>query len=561
MPIDLPPRGRLIQQADFPRERPAQIFGCPFSFESDASTLHPPFRIDLNEGIPPLTHSAGLETFTEPLTERTARHILRRLNFGAPVDVIASLVGQPADEVIDALIDAALSLPLPEAPAWANASLPGPNATQEEWDAYNEANDLRKLEYRLEWLQLMYQHGLRERLALFWHNHFVTNAETYFHAPIAYRYVTLLRQHALGNFKQFVYDIGLDGAMLIYLDGHLNEVGAPNENYARELLELFTTGIHNNNGQPNYTEQDIQEMARALTGWVVRADTWESMFLPHRHDTGFKEFLGHRGTFGYDDVIDIIFESRAQEIASFICEKLYREFVYVTPSPDLIDALAQVFIDHDFEIAPVLRTLLKSAHFFDEAILGARIKSPTELMLGYLIEMEGPPTQGRRIITLYSSFLLDQYILNPPNVNGWQQHRNWVTTKTLPDRFDTVGWMTWGAEEYAEALPFVSLAEKLHDPADPHAAFRLPTRLVEHLFSISPESLDLEEISGNFSGDLVNNPIPSFVLNGPPHVSNLAKLFLFGVPWYEWNLYNPDMSWMPLLFLQNISQLPEFQLT
>ena len=218
-------------------------------------------------------------------------------------------------------------------------------------------------------------------MALFWHNHFVTDTEVYVHARLAYGYLNLVRKHALGDFKQFVYDMGLNLAMLIYLDGTSNTHIAPNENYARELLELFTTSPEDQNGQPNYTEADIREMARALTGYVADLRQFRARFFDNRFDDGEKTFLGRTGNFGYADVVDIVFEERTDALAHFICVKLYKAFVYAAPAPEIVDELAEIFIDNNFQIAPVLRTLLKSAHFFDREVHGARIKGPIEMMV------------------------------------------------------------------------------------------------------------------------------------------------------------------------------------
>ncbi len=224
-------------------------------------------------------------------------------------------------------------------------------------DAYLQANRTWLREYRDSWLAEMQQGLLREKMALFWHNHFVTESRTYRLAPYAYQYLTLLRTHALGNFRTFVREIGLTPAMLIYLNGTQNRAGNPNENYARELLELFTMGIG------HYTQQDIQEIARALTGWVVEHATLSSRFVPARFDNGRKTIFGQTDYFGYDDVIDLTLQERARETALFICRKLYRFFVYNEPDEAIVAQLADTFQEHDFEIAPVVEQLLSSAPF------------------------------------------------------------------------------------------------------------------------------------------------------------------------------------------------------
>ena len=188
-------------------------------------------------------------------------------------------------------------------------------------------------------------------------------------------YYYLLHEHLLGNFKTFVYDMGLTPAMLKYLDGESNRVGAPNENYARELLELFTMGPTAPDGTPNYTETDVAEIARALTGWVV-TDDFHVEFDESRHDAGMKSFLGRQGMYGYDQVIDILFEERAHAIAHHLSRHLYCFFVRPLPDESVVSDLADVLLDNNFEIKPALQVLFSSTHFYDEANRARASKAP-----------------------------------------------------------------------------------------------------------------------------------------------------------------------------------------
>ncbi len=244
-------------------------------------------------------------------------------------------------------------------------------APQSVREAYDEANIARWGEYSTNWLNRLYNLGLRERLTILWLDHFVTNAEVYYHAQLMHRYMQLLRQHALGNIKQFVYDVGLSAAMLIYLNGIDNERGAPNENYARELLELFTCGIVDKNGNPNYTQQDVTEISRCLTGYTFDWLQLTTSFNSGRFDNGTKTVFGQTGAFGYDEVIDVIFDQRSSEIAYYICLKLYQELVYEAPDVAIVDQLATTLQANNWELVPVLKQLLKSQHFFDPNVIGA----------------------------------------------------------------------------------------------------------------------------------------------------------------------------------------------
>ncbi len=509
--------------------------------------------------LAPLKAHAGLEPQTTPLTRREAEHLIRRTQYGATPDELAEYIGRPADQVVDELVNAALALPNAQRPDWADTRPPEENASEEEFMAFEEQN--------FEWLfsftgdvhRRTYTDGLREKLTLLWHNHFVTEYETYFLAAFAYRYVDVLRRHALGNFKAFVREIGTTPAMLFYLDGYLNVVGAPNENYARELVELFTMGIRDPQGNPNYTEHDIEEMARALTGWTVYWQELQELYAPWNHDNGSKTFFGRTGNFGYDDVINIIFEERAPQIANFIARKIYKEFVYATPNEDIVVQLAQVFLDNDFEIAPVIRTLLKSAHFFEIQVIGARIKSPVEQITGFLKSIPSAPDESHLVLWHWLAATLDQWVLQPPNVAGWPGHHFWVNTSKLPQRWDVLGYLLWDDDD-TPPVDVIELAEQVHDPNDPHSVFRLAEGLAAHLLPIQLEEIKLDESSDPFGGDLISNPIPDFVQNGPPHLAVLAKRLLLGTPWYEWDLYRTNAEDFLKIYMGYLLEIPEYQL-
>lgn len=502
----------------------------------------------------------GLEPWTEPLDRRRAAHLLRRTELGAPPARVAAFVGLPADEAVDLLVDAALALPLPPPPDWADAAPPLRNLDPEAFEQYLQNNKGWTEAYIHEWHTALRTDGLREKMALFWHNHFVTSLDTYRLAAFSYRYLTLLRTHGLGHFKTLVHDIGLDPAMLVYLNGADNFKDSPNENYARELLELFTMGQYDPVGALNYTQQDIQELARALTGWTVDYQRLSPLWLEDQHDQGEKTILGRTGNFGYEDVTPVLFETRAAAIARFIARKLYRAFVYAVPDEPTVAALAQALLDHDFELAPVVRILLKSACFFSEAHLGAQIKSPVELVAGLLRDCDAAPAPTTLEPIPFVTQLLGQALLSPPNVAGWPGHHAWIDTTRLTIRWLFTDALLFGRDGNA-FLDLVPLAAALHDPQDPEAAFHLPVALAEHLLAVPPEHLDISTVTADFGGDLLAHPIPEAILTSPEWKVNLAKLFLGGQPWYEWDLYSDNANFFLLTFVRYLVQLPEFQLT
>ena len=507
-----------------------------------------------------------LQPYTAPLSKREVCHLLRRTGFGAtPSDIEANL-GRTASEIVDQLISEATDpsvVPLPAEPGWASLPVPNRNSnTAEEIKEYNQNNRDWLLDLRTEWMSLMHTVGLRERMVLFWHDHFVTSVDIYDYSSLAYHYLALLRKHAFGNFKDFVYDIGLNPAMLIYLNGEENDIGDPNENYARELLELFTMGQKDRFGAFNYSQADIEEIARALTGWENNLETLRSEFIAKKHDPGVKAFFGRQGNFNYEHVIEIIFDERAAQTAYFICTKLYQEFVHQVPDTNVVQEMADLFIANNFQIEPVISTLLKSQAFFDDQVIGARIKSPIEFITGLLTELDYHPDQAmyESLYVEIERIELGQLILSPPDVSGWPGYRSWISTDTLTSRWAVADLILFTIRN-GQPLDLASLFDSLPEASDPHAAFLLPVAIAKRLLSVKVQELDIPEIDDNFNGDLVGHPVPSEVLNGPANDRNLAKLFLRDVPWYEWDIGEDGANQVILDYVLYLSQLPEFQLT
>ncbi len=509
----------------------------------------------------PLNIAAGLEPYEASLDAQTAGHLLRRTRFGAPIDAINALVGVTAGQAVDDIIAAALdttATPFPEAPEWANV-IPPFNGTQEEIDAFIANNIEWLYEHQDEWFALLATVGLRERMTLFWHNHFVTQYDDYFLAMHAYRYLKLMREYAFGNFKDFVRAVGKDPAMLEYLDGNSNRVGEPNENYGRELLELFTMGPKDKDGNDNYTQQDIVEAARALTGWIIDYINHVGVFNADRFDTGDKTFLGQTGAWGYDDIVDIIFQERGAETAYFICEKLYKEFVYAVPDTAIVSELADDLVNANFEIEPVLTRLLKSAHFFDAAVIGAQLKSPIAMVIGMSAEVGRENTPDQLAFLRFAAIFLQQDLLNPPNVAGWPGYRTWISTTSLPIRLLLSDFILFG-NDGQNLVDMTPIAAQLPGADSPNAAFELPVALASYLLPVPLDTLDIGTVTEVFGGDLVNFPIPEEVLNGPAYAIDLAKIFLAGVPWYEWDLTTDIAPVLIALYARFLTQRPEFQL-
>ncbi|MBK9256779.1 MAG: DUF1800 domain-containing protein [Saprospiraceae bacterium] len=373
-------------------------------------------------GIQPYQANASM-----PWNKKRVIHLFRRLGFGpTPLQIDQALMSDPLI-YIEGLIDGVKSRPLPVPPIWANYTAAD----------YEDTDDL-KFEHRDTFfdgfIDDMVRDGLRTKLVMFWHNHFVTELNVYDCNKYLWNYYYLLNQHCLGNFRTFVEAIGKSPAMLVYLNGNQNEVGKPNENYARELMELFTMG--ENNG---YTQDDVVNVARALTGWRCNMYTCNDVtFSNNRFDNNNKTIFGQTGKWGYNDVHELIFTERKKQVAEFICGKLYSHFIHKNPDQEFVAELGQLFIDANWELLPVIKALFKSEHFFSDEFIDAIIKSPLECFID-LIRMTGVPpekiTSGFRTIR-YGSSDLGMEIFNPINVAGWPGHQDWINENTLTQRWN-----------------------------------------------------------------------------------------------------------------------------
>ena len=264
---------------------------------------------------------------------------------------------------------------------------------------------------------------LQEKMALFWHGHFATAENKVRDYRKMLGQIELFERHATGNFGDLLVSVAQDPAMLYYLDAGVNVKGGANENFAREVMELFTMGVG------NYAEQDVREAARAFTGWNF--DNLEFVVNAAQHDDGPKTFLGHTGTFDGVDVLNIILDQPVT--AEYIAAKIYRFFVREDLSPELTAELGAVLRDSDYELRPLLLRMFLSRDFYSEASYGAHIKGPVEHLITMLKQLgaqdvPGVPDFNRTTTTL------GQRLLNPPSVAGWAQGRSWITPALLQER-------------------------------------------------------------------------------------------------------------------------------
>jgi uncharacterized protein (DUF1800 family) len=271
----------------------------------------------------------------------------------------------------------------------------------------------------IDWLQKMISSPspFLEKMTLFWHGHFACRSNNPFYAQ---QLNNIQRQHALGSFKTLLMEVSKSPAMLQYLNNQQNKKNHPNENFARELMELFTLG------RGNYTEQDIRESARAFTGWSYDKEG-EFQFRINLHDTGNKTFFGKTGNFDGEAIIDLILQQ--PQTAQFICSKLYAFFVNDMPNEKHIKELAGHFYKENYNIASVMEKMFKADWFYDAANMGNKIKSPAEFLVTlsktFFVNYHKPQV----LIQLQSS--LGQYLFNPPNVAGWPGGKNWIDSSSL----------------------------------------------------------------------------------------------------------------------------------
>lgn len=287
--------------------------------------------------------------------------------------------------------------------------------------------DLDNLDSIRQWWVFRMVHSsrqLEEKMTLFWHQHFATANYKVNNPRWMWQQIEMFRNNGLGNFRSLLLEVMRDPAMMIWLDGNTNRSGKANENFARELMELFTMGVG------NYSETDVKESARAFTGWVFDYPSQSFIFNPFLHDDGAKTFLGQTGNFHGEDIIDIIVHQPVA--AKFLCTKLWQFFVNDSPSETDLQPLTQKYFQGGFEIRPILETLFTSEQFFAPANRYAQVKNPTEYAAGVLKTLQAPVP---RDIARYIGNM-GQDLLNPPSVKGWDGGDAWINTNTLGARVD-----------------------------------------------------------------------------------------------------------------------------
>ena len=371
-------------------------------------------------------HSSSL-AYGMPMGESDARHFLVRTGFGPTSAEVRAYAVLSRDEAVDRLLREAKTERSAAPPAWINdpalVQRPGPLASAEERKSFQQSETRRAMELRGWWVRemLVTPSPMTERMTLFWHNHFVSSEQKVRDARMMYAQNALFRSQSLGNFATLLHAVAKDPAMVIYLDNAQNRKGAANENFAREVMELFTLG------QGHYSERDIKEAARAFTGWGVDRASGTFAFRPRLHDDGEKTVFGKSGDFDGDAVLDLILER--PETAEFIVDKLWKEFVSPTPDRRSVERIAQTFRASKYDIKVALRGLLATPAFWARENRGALVKSPVEIVVGTLRQLEIVPDETLPLALAVAG--MGQNIFAPPNVRGWAGGNEWINSSTL----------------------------------------------------------------------------------------------------------------------------------
>lgn len=479
------------------------------------------------------------DVYASPLTAKQAAHLMRRVTFGPSPQQIKALTGLSASAAVDQLLNVPTSPPAPPVDNTTGKTFvdqPFGQDTQGRWQQNTKM-----------WMLglMVTDNTALEKLTLFWQNHFVVAFSTVNDARFMYRYAAMLRKNALGNFRNFVIDVTKDAAMIRYLNSNQNTKNAPNENYARELQELFTIGVRKPNGSANYDENDIKAAAKVLTGWNstgYRNETTADItvvFNANNHDTTDKQFSafyqnavikGRTGATAGDlemaELVDLILKQ--DETARNIVRELYRWYfnadITAEVEQNFVVPMGALFKRNNYEIKPLLAAMLKSQHFFDNNLRGAVIKSPIELIVGTLrhFGLTPPdPSKDPAAWAQYTQFvqvnsnLQQQDVLNQPTVFGWRPYYDtdfyqiWISSSTLGLRGRSTDNLVDGTQRVGTGrLAIDSIAyvrAVVSDPSDPE---KLVKEVAATLLTVdlSTEQLD-------------------FLID---------KVFLPGLPRYEW---------------------------
>jgi len=478
--------------------------------------------------------TGGIEAYNpsplKPWNRNRVRHLYSRACNGASYEDIEAGLSMSPGDLVDMIVEDAMAIPVMETP---------------EWSMTMEASGYFRLDVISDWITKGLAEGLRAKIMIFWSNHFVTQTSILgLSGRSFWPYFDILWRHSLGHLPTLTKDLAKSYPMLRYLDGYINKGYDPNENYARELLELFTLGEGN-----GYTENDISEAAKALAGWRINYGSLDiiptaSYLYEPWVNTSDKTIFGITDNFDFDGVHDLIFQERPTEVARHICRKLYMQFIYEFPDDAFVNDLAEIF-KLDWDIAQVLKHMFKSEHFMSNEAFGALIKDPVDSTISIFRNMglkKAIDDSGAVHFSPSADYYIGIYplyagqlLFDPPNVAGWPRHRSWMSQTNFVNRkyygqlivnnIYAVGWNAFLA----------SIVAITNNSADP---LFITEKLLKHFIQVD---LDLERINQAeiiFRGDVPSN-------------------------YYEdgtWDLAYPGVTTQLKDFIKWIVQQPEWEL-
>ena len=435
------------------------------------------------------------------------QHLYWRAGFGIDPKALQSLLNKNREDIVDMLFSESKSFnPLKiNTPEFDTLTYKEFNKTNKIHRAYIEKSKLKVKELNHAWIHRVSnsKETLREKMTLFWANHFVCQDRYILYIQ---KFNNTLRYHALGNFKDFLKDISKEPSMIDYLDLKQNKKGRPNENFARELLELFTLGVG------NYSEDDIKEIAKAFTGYNYDFEG-DFEFRENQHNNDFKYVFGKAGHYDGDDIIDIILEQK--QCARFICTKLYRYFVNTTINKTHIEDMTNVFFPN-YNIETVLRYMFTQDWFYSPEHIGNKIKSPIDLIAGISHTIPVTFKETEQILGIQG--MLGQLLLYPPNVAGWKGGKSWIDSNTLMIRLKLPSVLLSNAKiETKEKGDFYDAYKKYYENRKGDSIIKASANW--EVFKSNYQHVEIEEL-GNY---LLQCPINSGVQDYLNRLSKKSK--------------------------------------
>jgi uncharacterized protein (DUF1800 family) len=359
-----------------------------------------------------------------------AAHLLRRAGFGGTSADIELLTPLSRAEAVERLLDVSAATPVGPAPPRTNDDL-----------KYEQFVNLWN-----DWYQRMATTPapLVEKMSLFWHNHFTTSLEKTYDPPFIHAQHELYWTNALGNFRTFAQAMAIEPAMLDYLDNRWSNKYGPNQNFARELMELFVLGVG------NYSEDDVQAAAQAWTGHSINDEETAYLFRADWHDDSDKTFFGETKNWDGPDIIDKIFDSKPEVVAAFVTRKLWSFFAFPNPPRAIVDELSSTFRSNDWSIAAVVRTILNHDQFYSDAAKQGLVRTPAEYLA---VAIRGLGGNAAALRPEWYQDALGQTLYNPPDVSGWKQNRYWISSATAGGKAEFARSAHWLLEQAGIANP------------------------------------------------------------------------------------------------------------